>query len=76
MVIKKIIVLDLQILSPAFLFVTTFSGDFSHGHQHVFWTCLDLIVKSRDMSPKKYQFFEQVQKKMDGLLKTKIKFIK
>ena len=32
--------------------VSVSSGDFSHGPQHVFWTCLDHIVKSRDMSPK------------------------
>ena len=33
------------------------NGDFSHGPQHVFWTCLDHIVKSKDMSPKKNTYF-------------------
>ena len=52
------------------------SGDFSHGPQHVFWTCLDQIVKSKDVLPKKYHFFEQVKMKMNGLTKTKMKSIK
>ena len=29
------------------------SGDFSHGPQHVFWTCSYQMDKSRDMSLKK-----------------------
>ena len=53
------------------------SGDFSHGPQHVFWTCLDQIVKPKDMSSqKKHWFFGWVKMKMDGLTKTKIKSIK
>ena len=52
------------------------SGDFSHCPQHVFWTCLDQIVKSKDVLPKKYQFFGQVKMKMDRLTKTKMKSIK
>ena len=49
------------------------SGDFSHGSRHVFWTCLDQIVKSKDMSSKINT--GQVKMKVDWLLKTKIKFI-
>ena len=49
------------------------SGDFSHGPQHVFWTCLDQIVKSNDISFQKNIGFGQVKMKMDGLTKTKIK---
>ena len=52
------------------------NGDFSHGPQHVFWTRLDQIARSRDMSSKKILIFWQVKMKMDGLLRTKIKFIK
>ena len=37
------------------------SGDFSHGPQHVFWTFLDQIVKSKDMSSQKNTGF------LDGL---------
>ena len=37
------------------------SGDFSHSPQHVFWTCLDQIVKSKDMSSQKNTGF------LDGL---------
>ena len=35
-----------------FISVFRSSGDFSHGPQHVFWTCLDQIVKSRTCPPK------------------------
>ena len=52
------------------------SGDFSHGPQHVFWTCLDQIVKSKDVLLRKYRFFGRVKMKMDGLTKTKMKSIK
>ena len=37
------------------------SGDFSHGPQHVFWTCSYQMDKSRDMSLKKNICF------LDGL---------
>ena len=37
------------------------SGDFSHGPQHVFWTCSYHMDKSRDMSLKKNTGF------LDGL---------
>ena len=33
------------------------SGDFSHGPQHVFWTCSYQMDKSRDMSLKKIPIF-------------------
>ena len=33
------------------------TSDFSHGPQHVFWTSLDEIIKSRDMFPKKIPTF-------------------
>ena len=36
-------------------------GDFSHGPQHVFWTCSYQMDKSRDMSLKKNTDF------LDGL---------
>ena len=52
------------------------SGDFSHGPQHVFWTCLDQIVKSKDVLPKKYRFFGRIKMKMDGLTQKKMKSIK
>ena len=51
------------------------SGDFSHGLQHIFWTCLDQIVKSKDVLPKNMGFWT-VKMKMDGLTKTKMKSIK
>ena len=35
----------------------TISGDFSHGPQHVFWTCSNQMDKSRDMSLKKILVF-------------------
>ena len=34
------------------------SGDFSHGPQHVFWTCLYQMDKSRDMSLKNTGFLD------------------
>ena len=37
------------------------SGDFSHGSQHVFWTCSYQMDKSRNMSLKKNTGF------LDGL---------
>ena len=37
------------------------NGDFSHGPQYVFWTCLDEIVKSKDVSSQKNTGF------LDGL---------
>ena len=50
------------------------SGDCSHGSQRVFWTCLDQIVMSRDMTPKNTGFMDRVKMKMGMLPNSKIKF--